>query len=326
MKNQQIEVFAAQDIQGQVDKILRGLDNPKPPLDLRDVRELLNLDRQFYSTNDTGWLRESVRKVKVGAKQLAMRPTLILDVVRQARLKSLWIPDKKRILIAEELPVAKRRHAEAHEITHSITPHHQLFLFGDDRETLRTSCHEKPRGGGKLRFWAAPVSEEAFFGESARPAQNSRCNSGGGQELGNTITMTLWRFVGKLMQMSRCSASSRHIPRHLPKDFDPRAPCRYFIESPAFRERFGEAVTEVMGFAAIKTYASWARGGPLGEGDVVFKDSRGERHRFHMETFFNRHEALTLGTYGGFAASRVAVPGSVSSPMSVMAPSTGTSR
>ena len=88
MKNLQIDALAAQDIQSQVDKILRGLDNPEPPLDLREVRELLNLDRQFYSTTDAGWLRESVSRVKVGAKQLAMRPTLMLEVVRQARLKA----------------------------------------------------------------------------------------------------------------------------------------------------------------------------------------------------------------------------------------------
>ena len=117
MKNQPIDPLAAQDIQAQVDKIVRGLDNPAPPLDLRDVRELLNLDRKFYSTNDTGWLRASVSKVKVGTKQLAMRPTLILEVVQQARLKALWIPDRNRILINEDLPLPKRRHAEAHEIT-----------------------------------------------------------------------------------------------------------------------------------------------------------------------------------------------------------------
>ena len=99
MKNQPIDPFAAQDIREQIDKILRGLGNPEPPLNLVDVRELLKLDTQFYSTTNTGWLRESVSKIKVGAKQLAMRPALILDVVSRADLKALWIPDRKRILI-----------------------------------------------------------------------------------------------------------------------------------------------------------------------------------------------------------------------------------
>ena len=59
MKNPPIDPFAAQDIQAQVDKILRGLGNPEPPLDLCNVRELLKLDIQFYSSTDTGALSSS---------------------------------------------------------------------------------------------------------------------------------------------------------------------------------------------------------------------------------------------------------------------------
>ena len=44
------------DIEGQVDKILRGLGYPEPPLNLDDVRALLKLDRQYYSTTNTGWV------------------------------------------------------------------------------------------------------------------------------------------------------------------------------------------------------------------------------------------------------------------------------
>ena len=54
MKNQPVDPYAAHDIQDQIDKILRGLGNPEPPLDLLDVRELLKLDRQFYSTKGHG--------------------------------------------------------------------------------------------------------------------------------------------------------------------------------------------------------------------------------------------------------------------------------
>ena len=77
MKNPPIDPFAAQDIQDQVDKVLRGLGNPEPPLYLCDVRELLKLDLQFYSTTNTGPLREYLSKLKVGAKQIVQRPTLI---------------------------------------------------------------------------------------------------------------------------------------------------------------------------------------------------------------------------------------------------------
>ena len=325
MKNQPIDQYAAQDIQDQVDKILRGLGNPEPPLDLLDVRELRNLDRQFYSTKDNGALREFVSRVIVGAKQLAKRPSLMMEVIRRADLKALWIPDRNRILLNEDLPRLKMRHAEAHEITHAITPHHRLFLFGDDRETLRTSCHEKLEaeanfGSGQLLFLRKRFVAEAHDLPRTLDAIRELA-----KDFGNTITMTLWRFVEEAHADEPMFGIISSHPRHLADDFDSQAPCRYFIESPAFRQRFGEAVTEVMGFAAVQSYASWARGGPLGEGDVVFNDSRGERHRFHMETFFNRHEALTLGTYCGPAGTQVVVPGRFSSAMSAAGSPTGIS-
>ena len=278
------------------------------------MRELLNLDRQFYSTNDTGWLRESVSRVKVGAKQFAMRPALILEVVQQAHLKALWIPDKKRILINEDLPVTKRRHAEAHEITHSITPHHQLFLFGDDRETLRASCHEKLEseanfGSGQLLFLRGRFPAEAH--DLPRTLDTVRALA---KTFGNTITMTLWRLVEDAhADEPMFGIISPHPQRG---DVDPLAPCRYFVESPAFRKVFGGVVTEVAAFRATQNYASWARRGPLGEDDVVFSDCGGERHCFHMETFFNGYEALTLGIHRGLVSAQVVVPRRSPSPVS----------
>src|SRR5260370_36354572 len=142
MKNIQIGRREQQDIQKQVDKILNGLGNPEPPLDLRDVRELLKLDRQYYNSRDTSALQEFVSKVRIGAKQLFLRPTLLFDVVRKADLSALWIPDRKRILIDSSIPELKHRWAEAHEMTHSYTEWHQLYLFGDSRKELDPGCHE----------------------------------------------------------------------------------------------------------------------------------------------------------------------------------------
>ena len=287
------------------------------------MRELLKLDRQFYSPKDTSFLREYVSKLMVGTKQLAKRPSLMLDVVRRAGLKALWIPDRKRILLSEDLPVLKRRHAEAHEITHSITPHHRLFLFGDDRETLRASCHERLEseanfGSGQLLFLRGRFPAEAH--DLPRTLNTVKALA---KKFDNTLTMTLWRLVEEAHRDEPMFGIISPHPRRLGDDFDPQAPCRYFIESPAFRERFGAVVTEVIAFGATQSYASWARRGPLGAGDVVFDDCRAERNRFHMETFFNGYEALTLGTHCGPASAQVAVPGSFRSPMSAGGPPTG---
>ena len=307
MKSQPIDPYAAQDIQTQVDKVLRGLGNPEPPLDLREVRDLLSLDLQFYSATNTGPLREFVSKVKIGMKQVAMRPTLMLDVVRKAGLKALWLPDRKRILIDQGLPPLKRRHAEGHEITHAITPHHGPFLFGDDRETLRPSYHEKLEseanfGSGQLLFLTRRFTLEAHDLPRDLATVQSLAKT-----FGNTITMTLWKLVEAAHADELIFGIISPHPVHLSNDFDPRTPCRYFIQSPAFRERFGN-VTEVAAFEAIQGYASGARGGPLGEGQAVFVSDDGERHYFCLETFFNGYEALTLGTHIGPVGLAVRVP------------------
>jgi hypothetical protein len=306
MKNLPIDPLAAKDIRVQVDKVLRGIGNPEPPLDLRDVRDLLKLDRQFYSTTNTGPLQEFASKVKIGAKQLALRPSLILDVVRKADLKALWLPDRKRILIDSDIPELKKRHAEGHEITHSITPHHRSFLFGDDRETLRQSCHEKLEaeanfGSGQLLFLRGRFIQEAH--DLPLTIETVRALS---KTFGNTMTMTLWRLIEEAHREEPIFGIISVHPIHLADGFDELNPCRYFIESPAFRVRFGN-VTETGAFRVVQSYSSRARGGPLGEDDVVFTGRNGERHRFHMETFFNRYEALTLGTHFGPVRPQVVV-------------------
>ncbi len=77
-------------------------------------------------------------------------------------------------------------------------------------------------------------------------------------------------------------------------DFDAANPCRYCVESPLFRELFGQILESEL-FSVIVGYSGAQRGGKLGEAEVVLHDRNGERHVFAFETFFNSHEALTLG-------------------------------
>ena len=64
--------------------------------------------------------------------------------------------------------------------------------------------------------------------------------------------------------------------------------------SAARRNRFG-GLREVDLFRVVTGYAGAQRGGSLGAGEVVLSDGANERHLFRFETFFNGHEALTLG-------------------------------
>lgn len=125
MKNIQLRSRTRTDIDDQVAKVLRGLGNPEPPLDLRLVRELLKLDLAYYSTTaNDGLLRETVSRLKVAGKQILQRPGLLVDAVQKLSLKALYLPDQKRILLDETLPKLKHRWNEAHEVGHSLIPWH----------------------------------------------------------------------------------------------------------------------------------------------------------------------------------------------------------
>jgi hypothetical protein len=57
VRNIHLDGFVRADIDTAVRRVLKDLGNPEPPLRLEDVRELLRLDKGFYSANDDGAIR-----------------------------------------------------------------------------------------------------------------------------------------------------------------------------------------------------------------------------------------------------------------------------
>jgi Zn-dependent peptidase ImmA (M78 family) len=166
MKNCTVGEYEKRDIQQQVDKVLRGLGNPEPPLDLREVRELLKLDLEFYSNADDDVVKEIVSRVKIGLKQIVWRPTILWDVIKKASLSALWVPDRKRILLDATTPKLKHRWFEGHETLHSIIPWHEQFLYGDTAKELNPACEEAIEaeanyGAGQLLFLRDRFAHEA---------------------------------------------------------------------------------------------------------------------------------------------------------------------
>jgi hypothetical protein len=86
------------------------------------VRELLKLDQEYYSTIGDSLLREVFSRMKVAGQQVLKRPTILGDAVRALSLKALYLPDQRRIIIDQDLPVLKHRWSEAHEIGHDVIP------------------------------------------------------------------------------------------------------------------------------------------------------------------------------------------------------------
>jgi hypothetical protein len=298
MRNAVLGPRTISDIDGQVEKIIRGLGNPEPPIDLRIVRELLKLDRQFYSSTDHGFVSEVFSRMKIAGQQVFQRPTLLTEAIKKLSLKALYLPDSKRILLDADVPELKHRWSEAHEIGHSVIPWHEGMMYGDDQLTLAPSCHETMEAeanyaAGRLLFLA-----DRFIAEAMSSPPSIALIRKLSIQYGNTITSTLWRFVEQAEAQRPMVALVTGHPHSSRRkaDFDPSNPCRYCVQSPLFRENFGR-LTDADLFGIVSGYSGSQRAGPLGEAEVLLVNGEGQRHIFQFETFFNGYEALTLGVW-----------------------------
>ena len=142
-KNRIISVKTARDLESRVERVLRGLGHPDPPLRLEDVRELLHLDLAFYTADDPSIVKEAISRIRVAGIQAYKRPTLLIDAIRKFSLKALYLPDRKRIMLDKTLPKLKHRWNETHEICHDIIPWHAEVMLGDNLQTLSHDCKEQ---------------------------------------------------------------------------------------------------------------------------------------------------------------------------------------
>ena len=292
MRNILLEERSARDIDEVVAKILRDLENPRPPLPLEIVRDLLALDRAYYSSTNTDMLRETVHRLRIGAKQVIRRPSLLLDVVRKRDLRALWVPDRRRILIDSDLPSPKQRWGEAHEVGHSIIPWHDAMMHGDHARTLSVACEEileaeANYAAGRLLFLQDEFNERLLSG----PVSFSHIKDLS-KEFGNTMTSTLWRAI-ETLEVPAFGLVTGHPKAPVAKGGKPLV--RYFLRSPAFAERFA-TVTDIGLFNAVRRITRGNKG-PIGAGEVVIYDAASVQHIFFMEVFFNGYDALTLGIY-----------------------------
>ena len=297
-KNVIIRAKNASDIDSKVERVLKDLGNPEPPLELDIVRELLKLDFAYYTANDPSVLQTVVSKLNMAGKQLLARPSRILDAVRKWDLRALYIPDQKQILLDGDQPSLKHRWHEAHEIGHSLLPWHAGAMLGDNERTLAPACHEVLEAeanfaAGRLLFLRERFSEECLATDPSFDALKSLKS-----KFGNTYTTTFWRGVetwGQRLPVVGLITGHPHVA-HRAADFDPCTPCKHFIQSGAFAECFS-MVRETDVFDRVVDYCKGSRSGPLGGADILLTDDNGEGHVFRFESFSFYHQTLTLGVY-----------------------------
>ncbi|ESX82766.1 MULTISPECIES: hypothetical protein [Mesorhizobium] len=292
-----VGAYEADDIRGLVDRILRELGNPEPPLRLPEVRQLLALDLKYYSLSNPTLLQEVAHRMKVAGKQVIARPTILIDVIKKANLSALWIPDGNRILIDQQVPDAKKRWIEAHEVGHSFIPWHKDFLFGDDQYTLDPNCHANVEAEANFAAARLLFLQDRFACEARDVEITFKSIQNLAKRYGNTITTTLWRTVEERDGETPAFGMVSAHPHHDDIGRDPGGKdVRYFIRSPAFRTRF-PGITQEFCWNFLRASAGRARRGPIFDGTVVLTDANGVRHEFAIECFCNHHAILTYAVH-----------------------------
>lgn len=291
MRNVPIDPYSAADIDAQVHKVLRDLGNPEPPLNLEHVRELLKLAKDYYSSAEDGFLARWVHSLKLAGKQIAQRPGFLKDFIQNFRLDALCLFDEKRILISQELPTAKQRWAEGHEIGHLIIPWHGPISLGDDKYTLKANCHEAMEAEANYAARRLLFLRDKFKVRALSVEPTLKHVSELKTAFGNTMTTTFYSLV-EALEIPAFGLITDH-PKKPGKDLDRTKPCRYFITSPSFDTRFGQ-VTDLQLYAILEKYCRWGKW-DLGNTETVLIDNNGDQFVFYMETIFNHYDALTLG-------------------------------
>lgn len=288
MNNIRVDSRTSRDIDERIDRIHRDIGYADGKVSLPEVRELLRLDLQYYRTNDPRILDEVVHKLKVGAKQVLLRPTLLIDAVKRFDLSALFVPDRKRILIDESIPDLKKRWCESHELAHSVIPWHADYMLGDDRTTLSQGCHELIEaeanyGAGRLLF-----PKTSFFDTSRSSSLSITFVRELAKHFGNTITSTLWRCIEQSSDVTFATIGDH--PRY-PEEGKPKI--EYFVQSELFEKQFSR-VSEADILAWLQTYCAYRKTGPLGSSEIVLLDDNGESQVFLFESFSNGYSVLTL--------------------------------
>jgi len=296
VSSEEVGEFEASEISEIVGRILRDLGNPEPPLSLQDVRELLKINLKYYSSTEPSVTQELMHKAAlIWNKDVKGVLRHLSSAIHKTKFSAFWSPANRNILIDKEVPDAKHRWIEAHEITHSFTSWHADYLLGDTLQTLDPACHaliegEANYGAGRLLFLQDRFAQEArdtdlsfnkikFFAD----------------RYGNTIQSTLWRMVEErnpgIPMFGMVSIHPRYpeIGKH-----DGPDPWRYFIRSLGFRNQFGN-VTPGQAYLLIKRKAGWKKRGPIFDGAGFLVDQNGDRREFRIESFSNSHALLSYG-------------------------------
>jgi hypothetical protein len=287
----------AQKIEKRCEWLHNELDNPRPPISLDTIRELLQLDKTFYSLEDPGVLDHVFHEFSIAGEPVISHPIRLLAAWQQWDIKALLIPEIRRILLDDSIVKKRQRWIETHEISHSILPWHEAYLHGDPESSLSVSC--RVRIESEANYAAGQILFPKKFFRETLPAVSTigfESIQKIAKSFGNSITSTLWRTVETLDVP--CFGFICEDPRLLSSPFitqkeSPKEQPRHFFRSRSFAERF-PSISEKTVWNYLVEYCTLAKWNILDDDVVTFSDSAGQELTFHIEAVNLTHYVVTF--------------------------------
>ncbi|MGZ6298710.1 MAG: hypothetical protein ACXWM2_04925 [Parachlamydiaceae bacterium] len=269
------------DIEKRTWKVLQDAGLTEPPVKIDEVIEFLKLHIDYYSLEDPSFLQNLFHRFDVKSHK-------ILEAVKKSKIVAAWYPENSKILIDNSLADAQKTFPKYHEVLHSILPWHQGYFLGDTAQTLSLEYQES------LELEANYGASELWF---SGPTFRTRCKDFPiawetvpklKEMFGTTLTTTMWKFVVS-QEIPVIGVVSIPIWKWDGKE----ERCRYLITSPSFARQFSKVSKEIA-LAQFENKIAKRSGGPLGNYEAHFVDTNGDLRVFKGQTFFNRHDLLTL--------------------------------
>jgi hypothetical protein len=270
-----------------VERLLRDA-GCQPPVRLDNILQYLEVDLHYYDLEDAGLIRRFIHRAKVKGQYLADQ---IARIVRKVKLHALWCPDDDQIFVDQSLPDLKKKWAGFHDATHRLLPWHREFFRWDTAQTLDPAFQEMLEaeanyGGSALMFCGQRFTNEALdtvpsWASVKMLSTRHRAS----------LTTTLRRYVQH--SHAKPMAAVISTPRWLSLSEGQTARVRHLDLSPTFVRELGGVSPAAFG-AIVDANTVFASGGPIGNFHCTLLDMRGEERLFRGESFFNRHDALTL--------------------------------
>lgn len=290
MKSIRVSAAEAAEIEKRVDRLLKDVGRPAPPISLSILQKRLSIDVSYYSLESPTMLEGFAHKMRVAGKVLS-EPLELVKAVRQMDLKALLVGEKKKILIDDDQHDLKKRWAEAHETTHSLLEWHNDFMYGDHQFTLSPVAEEMIEA--EANYGAGLILYPKYFYDdfvAGKPLSIELARSLS-EKTKNSITSAGWRLAEHATTPAFFMVSA--IPREVAKGVYVDA-VKHLVVSAPFERRFSRTQPSEL-FALLKSKAAPRKAGPLGNFTLQIADDDGFKHEFVFSAFGNGFACLTLG-------------------------------